>query len=65
MQLYGPPSGSTISTHEMRAQAAEISAVDALAEEEQEIEARLESLKKNSTEYKMEISAEKTKLIKK
>ena len=36
---------------------------DALAEEEQELEALVESLDKNCTRYKMEISAEKTKLM--
>ena len=35
--------------------------IDALAEEEQELEALIESLDK--TRYKMEISAEKTKLM--
>ena len=35
--------------------------IDALAEEEQELEALVESLDKTSTRYKMEISAEKTK----
>ena len=35
--------------------------IDALAEEEQELEAKEESLDKNCTRYKMEISAEKTK----
>ena len=34
--------------------------IDSLAEEEQELEARVESLKKTCTRYKMEISAEKT-----
>ena len=34
---------------------------DALAEEEQEVEALVESLDKTCTRYKMEISAEKTK----
>ena len=38
--------------------------VDALAEEEQEVEALVESLHKTCTRYKMEISAEKTKLMK-
>ena len=37
--------------------------MDALAEEEQELEALVESLDKTSTRYKMEISAEKTKLM--
>ena len=37
--------------------------IDALAEEEQEREALIESLDKNCTRYKMEISAEKTKLM--
>ena len=37
--------------------------IDALAEEEQELEALVESLEKNSTRYKMEISAEKTILM--
>ena len=36
--------------------------IDALAEEEQELEALIESLDKTCTRYKMEISAEKTKL---
>ena len=36
--------------------------IGALAEEEQELEALLESLEKICTRYKMEISAEKTKL---
>ena len=36
--------------------------IDALAEEEQELEALAESLDKTCTRYKMEISAEKTKL---
>ena len=35
--------------------------IDALAEEEQELEALVESLDKTCTRYKMEISAEKTK----
>ena len=38
-------------------------ALDALAEEEQELEALVESLNKTCTRYKMEISAEKTKLM--
>ena len=38
-------------------------AIDALAEEEQELEALVESLDKTCTNYKMEISAEKTKLM--
>ena len=38
-------------------------AIDALAEEEQEIEALVVSLDKTCTRYKMEISAEKTKLM--
>ena len=37
--------------------------IDALAEKEQEIEALVESLDKTCTRYKMEISAEKTKLM--
>ena len=37
--------------------------LDALAEEEQELEALIESLDKTCTRYKMEISAEKTKLM--
>ena len=37
--------------------------LDALAEEEQELEALVESLNKTCTRYKMEISAEKTKLM--
>ena len=37
--------------------------IDALAEEEQELEALLESLNKTCTRYKMEISAENTKLM--
>ena len=37
--------------------------IDALAEEEQELEAIVESLHKTFTKYKMEISAEKAKLI--
>ena len=37
--------------------------IDALAEEEQESEALVESLDKTCTRYKMEISAEKTKLM--
>ena len=36
---------------------------DALAEEEQKLEALVESLEKTCTRYKMEISAEKTKLM--
>ena len=36
---------------------------DALAEEEQELEALVESLDKPCLRYKMEISAEKTKLM--
>ena len=36
---------------------------DALAEEEQELEALVVSLYKTCTRYKMEISAEKTKLM--
>ena len=35
--------------------------IDALAEEEQELEAQVESLDKTCTRYKMEISAEKPK----
>ena len=37
--------------------------IDALAEEEQEVEALVESLDKTCTRYKMEISAKKTKLV--
>ena len=37
--------------------------IDALAEEEQELEALVESLDKTCIKYKMEISAEKTKLM--
>ena len=37
--------------------------IDALAEEEQELEALVESLDKTCTRYKMEIGAEKTKLV--
>ena len=37
--------------------------IDALAEEEQELEALVKSLEKTCTRYKMEISAEKTKLM--
>ena len=37
--------------------------INALAEEEQELEALVESLGKTCTRYKMEISAEKTKLM--
>ena len=37
--------------------------VDALAEEEQELETLVESLDETCTRYKMEISAEKTKLM--
>ena len=37
--------------------------INALAEEEQELEALVESLDKTSTRYKMEISTEKTKLM--
>ena len=37
--------------------------IDALAEEEQELEALVESLDKTCTRYKMEISAEKTELM--
>ena len=37
--------------------------IDALAEEEQELEALVESLDKTCTRYKMEISAKKTKLM--
>ena len=37
--------------------------MDALAEEEQELEALVETLDKTCTSYKMEISAEKTKLM--
>ena len=37
--------------------------IDALAEKEQELETLVESLDKTCTRYKMEISAEKTKLM--
>ena len=37
--------------------------IDALAEEEQELEGLVENLDKTCTRYKMEISAEKTKLM--
>ena len=37
--------------------------IDALAEEEQKLEALVESLDKSCTGYKMKISAEKTKLM--
>ena len=37
--------------------------IDALAEEEQELEALVKSLDKTCTRYKMEVSAEKTKLM--
>ena len=37
--------------------------IDALTEEEQELEALVESLDKTCTRYKMKISAEKTKLM--
>ena len=37
--------------------------IDALAKEEQELEALVENLDNNCTRYKMEISAEKTKLM--
>ena len=37
--------------------------IDALAQEERELEALVESLDKTCTRYKMEISAEKTKLM--
>ena len=37
--------------------------IDALAEEEQDQEAQVESLDKTCTRYKMEVSAEKTKLV--
>ena len=37
--------------------------IDTLAEEEQELEALVESLDETCTRYKMEISAEKTKLM--
>ena len=37
--------------------------IDALAKEEQELEALVVSLDKTSARYKMEISAEKTKLM--
>ena len=39
--------------------------IDALAKEEQELEALVESLDKTCTRYKMEISAKKTKQMKK
>ena len=39
--------------------------IDALAEEEQELEALVESLNKTCTRYKKETNAEKTKLMKK
>ena len=42
---------------------AEEEQIDALAEEEQELEVLVESLDKTCTRYKMEISAEKTKLM--
>ena len=38
--------------------------IDALAEEEQELEALMESIDKICTWYKMEIKAERTKLMK-
>ena len=38
--------------------------IDALAEEDQKLEALFEGLDKTCTRYKMEISAEKTKLMK-
>ena len=37
--------------------------IDALVEEEQELEALVENLDKTCSRYKMEISAEKTKLM--
>ena len=37
--------------------------IDALADETQELQALIESLDKTCTRYKMEISAEKTKLM--
>ncbi|MEW8548509.1 MAG: reverse transcriptase domain-containing protein [Candidatus Thiodiazotropha sp.] len=37
--------------------------IDAVAEDEQELEALVESLDQTCTRYKMEISAEKTKLM--
>ena len=37
--------------------------IEALAEEEQMLEALIESLNESCTRYKMEISAEKTKLM--
>ena len=37
--------------------------IDALSEEEQELEALIESLNKTCKRYKMQISAEKTKLM--
>ena len=37
--------------------------IDALAEEEQELQALVESLDKTCTRYKIKISAEKTKLM--
>ena len=40
-----------------------VSDIDAQAEEEQELEALVESLDKTCTRYKMEISAEKTRLM--
>ena len=40
-----------------------VDVINALAEEEQELEALVESLDKSCTKYKMEISAEKTKLL--
>ena len=40
-----------------------VDVIDALAEEEQELEALAESLNKTCTRYKMKISAEKTKLM--
>ena len=38
-----------------------VDVIDALAEEEQELEALVESIDKTCTRYKMEISAERTK----
>ena len=40
-----------------------VDGIDALAEEEQELESLAESLDKTCTRYKMEISAAKTKLM--
>ena len=70
MQPYEPPCGSTISVQTLFAIGGRnitnmhfADDVDALAEEEQELEALVESLDKTCTRYKMEISAEKTKLM--